>query len=76
MADLLSWESAYRFVKIFFFISSDKTCTNRITAGGSAGLVEILLFHPLDVVKTRLQSQVKGAPDAYKVRCFSIELNR
>ena len=38
----------------------------RITAGGTAGLVEILLFHPLDVVKTRLQSQVKGAPDAYK----------
>lgn len=38
----------------------------RITAGGSAGLVEILLFHPLDVVKTRLQSQVKGAPNAYK----------
>ena len=40
--------------------------TYRIAAGGGAGLTEILLFHPLDVIKTRLQSQVPGAPDAYK----------
>ena len=39
----------------------------RIASGGAAGLTEILLFHPLDVVKTRLQSQQAGAPDAYKV---------
>ena len=38
----------------------------RIVAGGGAGLTEIMLFHPLDVIKTRLQSQVPGAPDAYK----------
>ena len=34
--------------------------TYRIAAGGTAGLTEILLFHPLDVVKTRLQSQTKA----------------
>ena len=39
--------------------------TYRIAAGGAAGLSEILLFHPLDVIKTRLQSQTKGAPGAY-----------
>jgi len=39
--------------------------TYRITAGGAAGLSEILLFHPLDVIKTRLQSQTKGSADAY-----------
>ena len=38
----------------------------RIASGGGAGLTEILLFHPLDVIKTRLQSQVPGSPDAYK----------
>ena len=38
----------------------------RITSGGTAGLTEILLFHPLDVIKTRLQSQTPGSPDAYK----------
>jgi len=39
--------------------------TYRITAGGAAGLSEILLFHPLDVIKTRLQSQTKGAAGNY-----------
>lgn len=38
----------------------------RIASGGTAGLTEILLFHPLDVIKTRLQSQTPGSPDAYK----------
>lgn len=37
----------------------------RIASGGAAGLTEILLFHPLDVVKTRLQSQTKGSAGAY-----------
>ena len=40
--------------------------TYRIASGGTAGLTEILLFHPLDVIKTRLQSQTKGSADAYK----------
>lgn len=34
-----------------------KDCLMQIGAGGAAGLTEILLMHPLDVVKTRLQVQ-------------------
>lgn len=31
----------------------------------SAGLTEICLMHPLDVVKTRLQVQQSGSAEAY-----------
>ncbi|XP_034624495.1 mitochondrial 2-oxodicarboxylate carrier isoform X6 [Trachemys scripta elegans] len=41
--------------------------SHQITAGGSAGLVEICLMHPLDVVKTRFQIQRgKTDPTSYK----------
>ncbi|XP_065347359.1 mitochondrial 2-oxodicarboxylate carrier [Cloeon dipterum] len=33
----------------------------QIAAGGSAGFVEVCLMHPLDLVKTRLQLQTRGA---------------
>ncbi|CAI2357853.1 unnamed protein product [Caenorhabditis sp. 36 PRJEB53466] len=39
----------------------------QITAGGSAGLVEVCLMYPLDVVKTRLQL---GQQDKGMVDCF------
>ncbi|XP_041827510.1 mitochondrial 2-oxodicarboxylate carrier [Melanotaenia boesemani] len=44
-----------------------KEASHQIIAGGSAGLVEICLMHPLDVVKTRFQIQ-RGAtdPTSYK----------
>uniref|UniRef100_A0A0K0EK97 Mitochondrial 2-oxodicarboxylate carrier n=1 Tax=Strongyloides stercoralis TaxID=6248 RepID=A0A0K0EK97_STRER len=32
-----------------------KECMRQIAAGGSAGLVEVCMMHPLDLVKTRLQ---------------------
>ncbi|XP_043405682.1 mitochondrial 2-oxodicarboxylate carrier isoform X4 [Chelonia mydas] len=40
--------------------------SHQITAGGSAGLVEICLMHPLDVVKTRINasSYLDVAPNA------------
>ncbi|XP_051478576.1 mitochondrial 2-oxodicarboxylate carrier isoform X2 [Apus apus] len=41
--------------------------SHQIVAGGSAGLVEICLMHPLDVVKTRFQIQRgKTDPTSYK----------
>ncbi|XP_027028548.1 mitochondrial 2-oxodicarboxylate carrier isoform X2 [Tachysurus fulvidraco] len=41
--------------------------SHQIIAGGSAGLVEICLMHPLDVVKTRFQIQRGiGDPNSYK----------
>ncbi|XP_072221182.1 mitochondrial 2-oxodicarboxylate carrier isoform X2 [Leuresthes tenuis] len=39
-----------------------REASHQIIAGGSAGLVEICLMHPLDVVKTRFQIQ-RGASD-------------
>ncbi|XP_008101014.1 mitochondrial 2-oxodicarboxylate carrier isoform X2 [Anolis carolinensis] len=47
--------------------------SHQILAGGSAGLVEICLMHPLDVVKTRFQIQRgKNDPSNYKSlrHCF------
>uniref|UniRef100_A0A9J8BFE4 Mitochondrial 2-oxodicarboxylate carrier n=2 Tax=Cyprinus carpio TaxID=7962 RepID=A0A9J8BFE4_CYPCA len=44
-----------------------KEASHQIIAGGSAGLVEICLMHPLDVVKTRFQIQRgKADPNSYK----------
>ncbi|XP_072720634.1 mitochondrial 2-oxodicarboxylate carrier isoform X2 [Ciconia boyciana] len=41
--------------------------SHQVVAGGSAGLVEICLMHPLDVVKTRFQIQRgKTDPTGYK----------
>ncbi|KAM9294013.1 mitochondrial 2-oxodicarboxylate carrier [Gastrophryne carolinensis] len=41
--------------------------SQQILAGGSAGLVEICLMHPLDVVKTRFQIQRnKSDPSSYQ----------
>ncbi|MEE6491860.1 hypothetical protein FKM82_016402 [Ascaphus truei] len=41
--------------------------SQQVLAGGSAGLVEICLMHPLDVVKTRFQIQRnKSDPSSYK----------
>ncbi|CAL8273360.1 unnamed protein product [Merluccius merluccius] len=44
-----------------------REASHQIVAGGSAGLVEICLMHPLDVVKTRFQIQ-RGTsdPNSYK----------
>lgn len=50
-----------------------KEASHQTIAGGSAGLVEICLMHPLDVVKTRFQIQ-RGKGDANSYRglghCF------
>ncbi|KAG7466090.1 hypothetical protein MATL_G00161130 [Megalops atlanticus] len=44
-----------------------REASHQIIAGGSAGLVEICLMHPLDVVKTRFQIQRgKSDPNSYK----------
>ncbi|XP_066550274.1 mitochondrial 2-oxodicarboxylate carrier isoform X2 [Amia ocellicauda] len=44
-----------------------REASHQIMAGGSAGLVEICLMHPLDVVKTRFQIQRgKSDPNSYK----------
>ncbi|XP_016424239.1 mitochondrial 2-oxodicarboxylate carrier isoform X2 [Sinocyclocheilus rhinocerous] len=44
-----------------------REASHQIIAGGSAGLVEICLMHPLDVVKTRFQIQRgKADPNNYK----------
>ncbi|XP_023577629.1 mitochondrial 2-oxodicarboxylate carrier isoform X2 [Octodon degus] len=44
-----------------------REASRQIVAGGSAGLVEICLMHPLDVVKTRFQLQRSTAdPNSYK----------
>ncbi|XP_041469675.1 mitochondrial 2-oxodicarboxylate carrier-like [Lytechinus variegatus] len=39
-----------------------KEAGQQITAGGSAGLVEVSIMHPLDVIKTRFQ--IQGAPNS------------
>ena len=38
-----------------------KQAVMQVTAGGSAGFVEVCIMHPLDLVKTRLQIQSKTA---------------
>ncbi|XP_024123796.1 mitochondrial 2-oxodicarboxylate carrier isoform X4 [Oryzias melastigma] len=47
-----------------------REASHQIIAGGSAGLVEICLMHPLDVVKTRFQIQ-RGAGDPGSYRSLS-----
>ncbi|XP_048083402.1 mitochondrial 2-oxodicarboxylate carrier isoform X1 [Alosa alosa] len=51
-----------------------REASHQVIAGGSAGLVEICLMHPLDVVKTRFQLQ-RGTSDPNSYRslghCFS-----
>jgi len=39
-----------------------KNAAIQLTAGGSAGCVEVLLMHPLDLIKTRLQLQGLARP--------------
>lgn len=39
-----------------------KLAAMQITAGGSAGFVEVCIMHPLDLVKTRLQLQGNRVP--------------
>ncbi|XP_058472240.1 mitochondrial 2-oxodicarboxylate carrier [Solea solea] len=50
-----------------------REASHQIIAGGSAGLVEICLMHPLDVVKTRFQIQ-RGSNDPHSYKslgdCF------
>ena len=36
-----------------------KQAAIQIGAGGSAGFVEVCIMHPMDLIKTRLQLQVK-----------------
>nr|ADP20544.1 mitochondrial 2-oxodicarboxylate carrier [Heterocephalus glaber] len=44
-----------------------REASRQILAGGSAGLIEICLMHPLDVVKTRFQIQRSTTdPNSYK----------
>nr|XP_033808053.1 mitochondrial 2-oxodicarboxylate carrier isoform X1 [Geotrypetes seraphini]XP_033808054.1 mitochondrial 2-oxodicarboxylate carrier isoform X1 [Geotrypetes seraphini]XP_033808055.1 mitochondrial 2-oxodicarboxylate carrier isoform X1 [Geotrypetes seraphini]XP_033808056.1 mitochondrial 2-oxodicarboxylate carrier isoform X1 [Geotrypetes seraphini]XP_033808058.1 mitochondrial 2-oxodicarboxylate carrier isoform X1 [Geotrypetes seraphini] len=48
-------------------VSFRAEASQQVLAGGSAGLVEICLMHPLDVVKTRFQIQRgKMDPTSYK----------
>uniref|UniRef100_A0AAZ3Q775 Mitochondrial 2-oxodicarboxylate carrier n=1 Tax=Oncorhynchus tshawytscha TaxID=74940 RepID=A0AAZ3Q775_ONCTS len=47
-----------------------REASHQIIAGGSAGLVEILLMHPLDVVKTRFQIQ-RGTSDPHNYKSLA-----
>ncbi|XP_002130378.1 mitochondrial 2-oxodicarboxylate carrier [Ciona intestinalis] len=49
-----------------------KRMFQQLVAGGGAGLVEICLMHPLDVVKTRFQLQGSGSSVQYRsvAHCF------
>ena len=44
----------------------------QFAAGAIAGVTEILVMYPLDVVKTRFQLQVKGTGEQYAgmIDCF------
>lgn len=50
-----------------------KLAVMQMVSGSLAGLTDICLLYPLDVMKTRFQLQRPGTPNAYKsVRhCFS-----
>merc|ERR1712059_51725 len=39
-----------------------KTAAIQLTAGGSAGCVEVMIMHPLDLIKTRFQLQGNAVP--------------
>ena len=41
-----------------------KQAAIQIGAGGSAGFVEVCIMHPMDLVKTRFQLQVKPTGSA------------
>lgn len=52
-----------------------REASRQIVAGGSAGLVEICLMHPLDVVKTRFQIQRCATdPNSYKSLVDSFQM--
>ena len=40
-------------------------CLMQVSAGGTAGFIEICAMHPLDVVKTRFQVQNKNSSTNY-----------
>uniref|UniRef100_A0ABM0M6J2 Mitochondrial 2-oxodicarboxylate carrier n=1 Tax=Saccoglossus kowalevskii TaxID=10224 RepID=A0ABM0M6J2_SACKO len=53
--------------------SKAKQAAQQLTAGGLAGVVEVSLMHPLDLIKTRFQIQgAANDPTAYKslADCF------
>lgn len=50
---------AYQETKISRKWSWAEEAAIQIGSGGSAGFVEVCIMHPMDLVKTRLQIQVK-----------------
>ncbi|XP_051051834.1 mitochondrial 2-oxodicarboxylate carrier [Phodopus roborovskii] len=60
-------------------VSLLREASRQVVAGGSAGLIEICLMHPLDVVKTRFQVQRNTTdPHSYKSlgECFRMIFRR
>lgn len=53
-----------------------KQAAIQIGAGGSAGFVEVCIMHPMDLVKTRFQLQVKpsiGSDPLYYTGAFFMQ---